>query len=351
VRAPSAGPSSAVVINHDSELEPDTVDTVSQPDRDTEDLDMFGDILYPTPGRRVATPPPTVPETITIVLHLRIGQPFTHTRLRKWLPGPSAIPYSWKDDDYDFLCVKVRRRISAIPQAVEWVTGSHLYLQPHNTATGNHYIQLDSANCDSELRKAWHKEYRRTKRSDIVCNIYAYLKNNQVEVTEPTGATGSTSTSVRPRGQPAAPAFRRATQGRIMEQTARIAVQPDLQHLGPMTTAHLARTMARRPQSDAPIEVPRTSVFRQMQHIDTEASHLRQRQAHENEERLQVLKPFQIEVAGIPVKIMMSVSALRAFLELPDMSLNGLANFQEAEINDPQENIEDVDHADSEDEL
>lgn len=352
VRAPSAGPSSIVAFNPDAVLDPDFVDGTSQLDGDVEEMDMFGERLFPPPRRRAATPAPTVPKTITIVLHLRIGQPLTHTRLRKWLPGPSAILYAWNDDDYDFLCLKIKRRVATIPEAVEWAQGSHLYLQPHNTATANQYVQLDSSNCNSELRAAWLKEFRRTKRSDIVCNVYVYLKDNQVAGMGPIAATGSNSaTAVRPRGQLAAPAFRRATQGRIMEQAARITEQPDLQHLGPITSAHLARTMARRPQSNAPIEVPRTATFRQMQHLDEQSSHLHQRQAQETDERQQELKPFQIEVAGIPVRIWMSVSALRTFLELPDMSLNGVANFQEAEINGPQEDIEDVDHAVSEDEL
>lgn len=180
--------------------------------------------------------------------------------------------------------------------------GTHLHLQPHYTATANNYVQLDGSNCEGELRAAWLKEHRRTKRSDIVCNVYAYLKDNQAVGAVPIAASGS-NLAVQSRGQPTATVFRRATQARIREQAERIAEQPDLQNLGAMTSAHLTRTLARQPPSNALIEIPRTATFRQMQSLDEGASRLHQRQTKENEERLQQLQLFEIEVAGVKVRI------------------------------------------------
>ncbi|KAI9239577.1 MAG: hypothetical protein BYD32DRAFT_434773 [Podila humilis] len=336
----------------------DHLDSADQQDRDVEELDIFGNLLFPPPGRRAATPAATVPEQITIVINLRIGEPLTHTRPRKWLPGPMAIHYSWNDDDYDVICHKIRRKVAAIPENVEWECISHPYLQPHNTATANNYIRMDSGNCNGVLRAAWLKEFRRTKRQDSLCHVYVYLKDNQVAVIAPTAATGlssigsiSAAAAVRPRTQPAVPAFRRATQGRIMQQVARIGEQSDLQNLGAIETSHLARTLARRPPSNAPIVVPRTDTFRQMRHLDEGAATLRQHQTQATEEQQQVFKTLSVRLVGmtgVSFQVELSVSEVRAFLELPDMSLNGVANFREAEINPPQEDIEDEDHAESE---
>lgn len=166
------------------------------------------------------------------------------------------------------ICHKIWRKVAAIPENVEWECISHPYLQPHNTATVNNYIRLDSGNCNRVLQAAWLKEFHRTKHQDSLCHVYVYLKDNQVAVTVPTAAAGlssigsiSAAAAVCPRTQLTAPAFRRATQGRIMEQVARIGEQPDPQNLGAIETSHLARTLAHRPPSNAPIVVPRTDTF------------------------------------------------------------------------------------------
>lgn len=286
-----------------------------------------------------------MPDRITIVLHYRIGAPLQQTRPRKNLPGPSPILYAWGEDDYDILCSKIRRKVEDIPRAanVEWKRGSNPYLQPHHTATANHYLKLEEGTCNTLLRKAWIKEYRRTTNDDVVCNVYVYLNENRVV---PIETAGSTVTAALP-GQ----AFRRATQNRILTQTAVIQQQPDLQHLGPMETAYLARTTARLPPSNAPITVPLTNTFRQMRHLDQQAASLRQRQEQVAEAEQQIWKTVSIRVAGVVWKVEVSAKEFREFMGLPDMNLNGLANFQEAEINNPQDDIEDLDHPESDQEV
>jgi hypothetical protein len=343
VPVPLIGPSSAA-FNPDAALEPGPDDSVDLRDADTERLDVFGEPLFPPPSQRSATPGTSgelaVPDRITVVLHFRIGSPLHHTRPRKNLPGPSPILYSWSEDNFDVLCHKIRRKVADIPQIVNvtWKSNSLPHLQPYHTATALQYISLDSSTCNGSLRKAWIKEFRRTNNQDVVCNVYVYLQENQLVPT----AAGSTSTAT-----PATQQFRRATQGRIMTQTAIIQQQEDLQHLGPIETAHLARTTARLPPSSLPIAIPPTNTFRQMRHLDQQSASLRQRQAQTAEAEQQIHKILPVKIAGIPIEVQIRVSDLRAFLGLPDMNLNGLENFQEAEINGPQDDIEDEDHAES----
>lgn len=88
-----------------------------------------------------------------------------------------------------------------------------------------------------------------------------------------------------------------------------------------------------------------------MRHLDQQAATLRQHQEQAAEVEQQARKPLTIEVAGVVLEVRISVSELRTFLGIPNMNLDGLTNFREAEINDPQEDIEDEDHAESDNEL
>lgn len=88
-----------------------------------------------------------------------------------------------------------------------------------------------------------------------------------------------------------------------------------------------------------------------MWHLDEGAATLRQHQTQVTEEQQQVFKTLSVRLVGmtgVSFQVELSVSEVCAFLELPDMSLNGVVNFREAEINPPQEDIEDEDHAESE---
>lgn len=340
--APYIGSSSSSAFNPDAALEPSPIAGTIIDDFD-EELDMFGGPLFPPPvPRRSVTPAePSIPAQIPILIHFRIGEPLTHRRPRKNLPGPSPIQFVWDEDSYDGLCLKIRRKVSAIPSSsnVEWGRDSNPHLQPYHTATAHSYVSLDNSNCCGQLRKAWIKEFRRTRKIDLACNVYVYLNETQEAPLQPTVA------AARPRGQPPAPQFRRATQQRILTQRAIIQQQPDLQHLGPIETAHLSRTSARLPPSNAPIEVPTTNTFRQMRHLDQEAAGLHLRQTLPGEQR-SATTTLRITVAGgINFDIQFDIGDLRAKLGIPNMNLDGLANFQEAELNDPQEDIEDVDHA------
>lgn len=309
------------------------MDNLDQREGDALDLDDYGDPVLPPPRPRTPKPAPTVPDVITLTTNFRIGEPYTHTRSRKWLPGPSAVFFVLDEDDYDGLCRKIRRKLSSIQENIEWPQDSSVYLQPHNTATANHYLRLESCNCSSHLRSTWIKEFRRTKRQDIHCNLFVYLKDNRAAGSGTTMATATGSSSsrsnsaaaVRPRLQAVAPLFRRALQGRIMEQTARIEQQPNLSNLGAIETTHLARTLAGQAPSNEPIVVPRTATFRQMRHLDEQASNLRQHQVQESEQRQQELKTLSVVIAGLPIQIQLNVKELRALLELPDMSLDGHA--------------------------
>ncbi|KAF9201038.1 hypothetical protein BGZ59_002946 [Podila verticillata] len=152
-------------------------DSMDQWDDVVSDLDgsnSGAEELFPTPQgrRRMAVPEPTVPDQITIAVNFRLGEPLTHTRPRRWLPGPTAILYRLAEDDYSELCHRIQRKARLIKENVEWLEGSNPYLQPNNTATAAQYLALDSSNCNGLLRAAWIKESHRLRRKDVICNVY-----------------------------------------------------------------------------------------------------------------------------------------------------------------------------------
>jgi len=209
------------------------------------------------------------------------------------------------------------------------------------------------------LRAAWIKEFRRLRHKDVVCNVYVYLTDLEdrgselSQVARPATASslggsssvaagssaGSTSTASRPRHRPQKDqATRRTTVGRILTNTARIGQEPGLENTGPIVTAHLSRHLARLPPSETtgPIVIPSTNTFRQMQQLDEQGAMVRERQAQAVQDRAATFRTVPIRIAGITIEVEISLHHMRKALELPqDMNLDGVANFREAEINNP----------------
>ena len=264
---------------------------------DVTDLDLTI-IDHPRPTQRaVPERPTTVPDKITIVLHFRIGEPLSHTRPRECLPGPTPIRYTWNEDDYDILCHKIQLKVKAIQQNVdvEWGRGSHPYLQRYNTSTANKYVCLYSKCCDSLLRAAWIKEFRRSSRTqDAVCNIYVYLQESKATLTAAPNFMSTTAAAAAPvRPTPVRPTPPQSAIAAFSEEL--------LRHLGPIELDRPYQTAAKTKK-----------MFRQMQqHPYQHPDAPRQRQP-------MVRKPLTVEIAGAEIQIMISVSELCAFLGLPE---------------------------------
>ncbi|KAF9118314.1 hypothetical protein BG015_006683, partial [Linnemannia schmuckeri] len=59
-----------------------------------------------TPGR----PHTEIPESITLRINLRYGQPYTHCRVRNSWPAAAVWSFRWEEDTLDSLIAKVRHR-------------------------------------------------------------------------------------------------------------------------------------------------------------------------------------------------------------------------------------------------
>ncbi|KAF9567288.1 hypothetical protein EC968_003268 [Mortierella alpina] len=233
---------------------------------------------------------------------------------------------------------------------VEWSSPDEPYLQPKNAAPFLQFLPLADANCDFKLRREWQREAKRLRGSSDVClNVYVYLR----ETTRDRSVAASVLDSNLGRPQPGGTTtpFRRATQGRIIESRARIRREIDeghMERLGPMRSSHLAVHYARQgmPREGRRLEIPRTNTFNQMEHLDRQADELRDRDAATAAVRQAEFWTVEMKMGPNVFKVEVKVEDMRQMLGLPDMDLNGLRNFREEELNNPQEDINDDEHED-----
>ncbi|CAO3568749.1 unnamed protein product [Mortierella alpina] len=288
---------------------------------------------------------PTRAEKVSI--NFRIGEPHTHTRLRQHLPAPEQWDYKW--EEHEILCIRIQRRVASIP-GVEWSSPDVPYLQPKNAAPFLQFLPLQDSTCDFKLRRAWQREAKRVRSSSNVClNVYVYLR----ETTRDRSVTAPVIHSADGRPQPGATTapVRRATQARIVESRARIGREVNAGHmdsLGPMRSSHLAVHYARQgmPRDDQRLEIPRTNTFNQMQHLDRQVDELRERNEDTAAVREAAYWTVEMKMGPNVFKVEVKVEDVREMLGLPDMNLNGLRNFREDELNNPQEDMNDDEHED-----
>jgi hypothetical protein len=305
----------------------------------------------PRPIRRA----PTVvqhdlPSAISIRINFRIGQPQTHTRVRQSLPRPDLWEYRWDEHTQDILCSRIQRRIAGVP-GVEWPVQSDPWLQPKHNAAFLQFLPLDEGSCDFKLKQAWHREAKRLGNgSQVVLNMFVYLSET-THIRGQGAGSGSRGSLAQPIGS-RTETIRRATQGRIVEARARISREVENGHmdqLGNIRMAHYAVHLARRaPHPEAErLEIPTTNTFRQMEHLDRRAEALRQETETARTTRHDEYFTVEMKMGPNIFQVEVKVEDMRKMLGLPDMDLNGLANFRQEEVNDPAEDMDDIDHEDS----
>ncbi|KAF8925124.1 hypothetical protein BGZ58_001116 [Dissophora ornata] len=272
-----------------------------------------------------------IPDTISLEINLRYGVPLKQSRIRGGWPAAVIWTFQWDKDDLESLIHNVRRRATQdAAKDFEWPLNQPLYLKPNRNAPQANYLPLDPGDYEEKLRRAWRSEAKQlSDPTKTILKVFAYL-------TDPTNRPQTTS-----GGQDV---IRRTSKARIQASTEYIqnAVNNGhLQELGAMATAHLARHFAKRPPvstNDPPV-LPQTATFRQVQHLDDETAALRQRNTAEREKR-------HSEYFSLSVTVQIKRHDLQEALGLPDMNLNGLANFTAGNLDDPENDMEDIDHLD-----
>lgn len=293
---------------------------------------------------------PDLPSAISISINFRVGQPQTHTRVRQSLPPPDLWEYKWDEHTQDILCSRIRRRITGIP-GVEWPLDSDPWLQPKHNAPFLQYLPLDEGSCDFKLKQAWHKEAKRLGRaSQVVLNLFIYLSET-IHTRGQGAGSGSREFPAQPMGA-RTETIRRATQSRITEARERISREVEdgyMDRLGNIRNTHFAVHLARRgprPETER-LEIPNTNTFRQMEHLDRRAEALRQETEAARTERHAEYFTVEMKMGPNVFQVEVKVKDIRSMLGLPDMDLNGLANFRQGEVNNPTEDMNDDEHEDS----
>lgn len=240
----------------------------------------------PTPRCRLATLGRldiVLPDTISLQISLRNGEPLTHRRTRKNWPDITIWRFRWDEDYLSSLVAKARRR-TTLPalKDFEWPSSETLYVKPtHNTSQQN-LLRLDPQDYERKLKRAWTTDARRLRDADeVIVEVFAYLTDAQA----------------RPGRQDQ---IRRSSQHGIQEGHHLIESAIDQGHLpklGAMTTAYLARHLFKKvqPTTTDQIEVPQSVTFRQLQYLDSETEALNQRTSVQHKEQQTTSSPLIVQ--------------------------------------------------------
>ncbi|KAG0353091.1 hypothetical protein BC939DRAFT_453335 [Gamsiella multidivaricata] len=274
-----------------------------------------------------------LPDVISIKVHFRKGQPRVRCRVSKDLPLPT-FRHRKTEDSYGVLTARIKTALAGV-NGLEWPSGGHPYIQPTHTTTQQNYQELNEDNFNEFIAKAWRSEARRLENpADIFINVYVYLSVPAKRAT--TGNRNNIQRASRSRIEAAHTIIASAVERRTLPE------------LGPITVAHYARHLARQPSLPAEREVltlPETNTFRQTQHLDEQVhSHNLKRQAAEDEQQ-EEFRTIKLKVNGTVVCYEIELRSLRAALNLPNFDLNGLANFAQDQIALPEDDMDDIDHA------
>ncbi|KAF9437778.1 hypothetical protein BGZ76_011164 [Entomortierella beljakovae] len=112
-----------------------------------------------------------------------------------------------------------------------------------------------------------------------------------------------------------------------------------------ITTAHFTRHLARlskMPSQTEPLELPQT------QHLDEQTRTLDLRRKAEEASQQEEYRTIEVMIEGVILHIRVKIHSLREALNLPHFDLNGLASFKYDIVLPPDEDMEDIDHADDE---
>ncbi|KAK3838959.1 MAG: hypothetical protein J3R72DRAFT_511922 [Linnemannia gamsii] len=287
------------------------------------------------------------PESYTIQLHLRSGEPYTRCRSITNLPDPRPFLHTI-DDSYGMLHEIVRARTQKNPDYL-WQEDSGIYLQPSHNAPQKNFKEIDDSNYEVLLEDAWRMEGRRLgELSSIIIHVYVYL--------QPTPKPGRVRVNTTAKSLPKN-GLQRATKSRTVRALGRIRQEERagrLRTVGHFTSAHLVRHMARRPETledDHPVEIPDTNIFRQTNHLDRELDDLRARRAQEQDFAEKEFAQIRIRISGQVVILEVERRSLREAIGIPDIDLNGMENFRGDDEDDGSlsgSDMVDADHIDLE---
>lgn len=116
--------------------------------------------------------------------------------------------------------------------------------------------------------------------------------------------------------------LRRATQARIQQQLPRVAafMRENGDELGPAAGLYMATAQARL-NPEAPVQVPQTATFQQLQFIDTNTVRLREDVAVAVENHSESYPVVHLLWSGVEVPVRVNVRDLRRILCLPNYNL------------------------------
>ncbi|KAF9438525.1 hypothetical protein BGZ76_007199 [Entomortierella beljakovae] len=278
-----------------------------------------------------------LPDNISIKLHLRKGQPLVRCRSTKDLPSPTTWEHNLDQDCYSIFCARIRTRLKGLA-GLEWPQNSFPYIQPCHTTPQKNYQKVTEDNLEEALTKAWRFEARRLNSADgIYVNIFVYLSNIRSRTQTIGGST-----------------IQRATKTRIdaaHQLISHAVAQNTIPPMGDITTAHFTRHLARlskMPSQTEPLELPQTNTFRQTQHLDEQARTLDLRRQAGEASQQEEYSTIEVMIEGVILPIRVKIRSLREALNLPNFDLNGLSSFKDDIVLPPEEDMEDIDHADDE---
>ncbi|KAK3837953.1 MAG: hypothetical protein JOS17DRAFT_837745 [Linnemannia elongata] len=242
-------------------------------------------------------------------------------------PDATIWRFRWDEDDLSSLIAKVRRR-TTLPalKDYEWPSSETLYVKPtHNTSQQN-FLRLDPEDYERKLKRAWTTEARRLGDADeVVVEVFAYLTDAQARPGRQNQIKRSSKHGIE--------------EGHRLIESA--IEQGHLPKLGSMSTAYLARHLAKKVQPTTPdqIELPRSATYRQLQHLDSESEAFNQRTSEQH-------RGQQNDHITLNCTINFKKSQLRKALCLPDINLDGIVNFDTGVLSGPEIDMRDFDHED-----
>lgn len=299
---------------------------------------------HPAPSRSPSEELDSVPEEVTIQLNFRKAPALAaHNRRVANLPDPAPWQYNWERDTYNLLCARIRDSIPKLP-GVRWEHGAVPYVKPTRHATAKLFLQLDEDNFLARLKQAWRMEERRLgEDSEIVLQIFAYLTYPD---TRPYAATGSAGRNANSTIQRATGPRKAAAAQRLSDAVA----SGKMTALGPITQQMFVQRLAqnaRQPEPDEDITIPQTATYVQAQHLDAERARFERTRKAQDQLDQSTFRRVRMRIEG---DLYIDVSDLRSILGILQFDLNGLGNILPHPVPRPQEDVEDVDHADPDDE-
>ena len=285
------------------------------------------------------------PEHLTIQLNIRkLPALAAHNRKLGDLPDPPTWRHSCKEDTFHILCARIRGCIPTNLPGVRWPIDGQPYVKPSKHATAKLFQLLDENTYLESLQKAWRMEIKRgVSPEDVVVHIFAYVQYPEARV----------STSVVSAAAGGGTTIHRATASRRAAATERIQQAIDdgqIQAPGPISRIFLTQRLAqdaRLPDPEEPLPLPETATYRQAQYLNSQIEQVNQRRDAEEEEHVSKYQKLEFRIQGAVLSFEVNVGNMRSILGLPQHGLDGLGRLGRVDLPRPQDDMEDVDHQDS----